>query len=318
MNNNNKTYCVYAHVNKVNKKLYIGITSDIRKRWKPTSYKLCKYFYNAIQKYGWKNFEHIIIIDNLSYEMACECEKYLIRKYNCTNDNYGYNIAKGGSGGATTSGELHYLSKKVYQYDLDGFFIKEWCNAPEASKATGVNVSDIQANAREKVSRAGNYQWSYKYFDKLDKYVRNKPMKNTNVIYQFTTSWELISIYNTIYNIPCTQRQRDKIVECCRFKRLTYQGYFWFYEKYLTENNVNQVKIHYNSIYVNRKNSKTRKPVLQYSINKEFIKLYDSVYDASEETNIKPGTIQHACKQSQTHYAKGYYWYYPDDYEIVS
>lgn len=313
MKNKDSLYCVYSHINKINGKIYIGITSDIQKRWKPSAYKLCKYFYKAIQKYGWDNFDHIVLVDNIQYEIACECEKYLIKKYNSINSEHGYNLARGGTGGATTSGERHRLSKKVYQYDLDGNFIKEWCNAPAASKETGVNVSDIQANARGKVSKAGNYQWSYEYSPKIHKYKRNKPMKNKNIIYQFSSNWEITNIYNTVYDIPVDQRKRDKIIECCNFKRLTSQGYFWFYEKDLTEENINHVKNKYDSIYVNRTNMKIRKPVLQFSTNKKYIKLYNSVYEASEETNIKPGTIQHACKQSLTHYAKGYCWYYPED-----
>ena len=33
-------------------------------------YKTCPYFYNAIEKYGWDNFEHIILQKNLSQEQA--------------------------------------------------------------------------------------------------------------------------------------------------------------------------------------------------------------------------------------------------------
>ena len=45
------------------KKYYIGITSQaVNKRWKNgKGYKSSPYFYNAIQKYGWNNFEHNIL-----------------------------------------------------------------------------------------------------------------------------------------------------------------------------------------------------------------------------------------------------------------
>lgn len=58
--------------------------------------------YNAIQKYGWENIEHIILKENLSFEDATDLEKVLIKKYktNCRRygNNYGYNMTDGGEG----------------------------------------------------------------------------------------------------------------------------------------------------------------------------------------------------------------------------
>ena len=56
----------------------------------------CTHFYNAIQKYGWDNFEHIVLIENLSLEMANIIEDELIKKYNTMNSLYGYNMVSGG------------------------------------------------------------------------------------------------------------------------------------------------------------------------------------------------------------------------------
>ena len=84
-----KTFCVYKHT-APNGKVYIGITSRIaEKRWNNGhNYKQNKHFYNAIQKYGWNNFEHEIIFNNLSKEEACEEEKNLIAKYNSNNRKF--------------------------------------------------------------------------------------------------------------------------------------------------------------------------------------------------------------------------------------
>lgn len=79
-------YKVYVHVNKINGKIYIGQTCNslsIRAgRKSGIGYKHSTHFYNAIQKYGWENFEHIILIDSLSLEMANIIEEELIKKYN--------------------------------------------------------------------------------------------------------------------------------------------------------------------------------------------------------------------------------------------
>lgn len=59
-------------------------------------YKNSTHFWNAIQKYGWDNFEHIVLFDNLSQEMANIIEEYLIKKYDSSNRSKGYNIRLGG------------------------------------------------------------------------------------------------------------------------------------------------------------------------------------------------------------------------------
>ena len=95
----NRLYTVYIYVNKINKKRYIGMTKQLPKyRWaNGKGYKNNDYFINAIQKYGWENFEHNIIAENLSFEKACELEKELIKEYKSNQREFGYNIEGGGN-----------------------------------------------------------------------------------------------------------------------------------------------------------------------------------------------------------------------------
>lgn len=92
-------YTVYIHKNKINGKLYIGQTSQLpQKRWKNgKGYKTSPIFYNAILKYGWDNFEHIIFATNLSKDEADTLEENLIQKYQTQKNNFGYNIKNGGN-----------------------------------------------------------------------------------------------------------------------------------------------------------------------------------------------------------------------------
>ena len=114
MRQNNKNWAVYAHKNKINKKIYIGITGQKpERRWRNgQGHKTSTYFYNAIQKYGWNNFEHIILQFNLTQQEAEQKEKYYIQKYNTLNDIYGYNIKKGGklNQGLSKQGRKKFLS----------------------------------------------------------------------------------------------------------------------------------------------------------------------------------------------------------------
>lgn len=97
-----KKYCVYMHRNKINGKKYIGITCQKpNRRWQNGNGYKTKYFFNAIQKYGWGNFEHIILQNNLSFEDAKQLEvKYIAEFHTCIYDDecYGYNATFGGDG----------------------------------------------------------------------------------------------------------------------------------------------------------------------------------------------------------------------------
>ena len=92
-------YIVYQHKNKINGKVYIGITSQKpEQRWgsQGCNYKSSPHFYSAIQKYGWDNFEHNILFVELTKEQACLKEQELIKEYNSMNREFGYNSTSGG------------------------------------------------------------------------------------------------------------------------------------------------------------------------------------------------------------------------------
>ena len=94
-------FIVYIHTNNINGKKYVGITSQCEKnRWRlGAGYKNQPVFYKAIIKYGWENFSHEIVANNLTIKEAKELEKTLIAKYHTyVNDPLGggYNASIGG------------------------------------------------------------------------------------------------------------------------------------------------------------------------------------------------------------------------------
>ena len=207
-------YCVYAHVNKTNGKMYIGITNNPQSRWanKGNNYKNCTHFYNAIQKYGWDGFNHVIIFQNISLFIANIIEEELIKKYN-TIDN-GYNIKSGGAGGGRF-GKNHHKSRPIYQYDLNGNFLKRWGCPIDAENY--YHVKDITRSANYGCIRAG-FRWSYDYVESMPVYdsVKNHqylPAYQYNKDGTFIKKWDNrkdaiseygVGIYNCIYNVAKT------------------------------------------------------------------------------------------------------------------
>lgn len=116
-NENITSYCVYKHTCKINNKVYIGQTKygkNPNKRWRDGTHYLSNlYFTNAIKKYGWENFEHIILKENLTLDEANYWEIYYINFYNATDPLFGYNLTLGGHNSSPTVSTRQKLSNAL-------------------------------------------------------------------------------------------------------------------------------------------------------------------------------------------------------------
>lgn len=91
----------------INNKKYIGRSCNVKKRFglKGQGYLRKKKngdyfqpaFAHAILKYGWENFTHKILLENLTLLEANKKEKEFIKEYETQNPKKGYNIQSGGS-----------------------------------------------------------------------------------------------------------------------------------------------------------------------------------------------------------------------------
>ena len=103
--------CVYLVRNKVNGKGYIGKTlNGMEKRRKGHEHAAEKGsklpFHRALRKYGFENFEWIILFGDLEEEEIDEFEMICIKKTKTKAPN-GYNLTDGGDGGNTFEGRKH-------------------------------------------------------------------------------------------------------------------------------------------------------------------------------------------------------------------
>lgn len=102
---------VYKITNKINNKLYIGITKrPLEYRWNLHKHcanrykKLWSHLYSAMRKYGIENFEINILKTCYSDKQLYRAEIYFIKKFDTTNRLKGYNISKGGE--VSTAGRI--------------------------------------------------------------------------------------------------------------------------------------------------------------------------------------------------------------------
>lgn len=104
-----KTFEVYKITNKINNKIYIGITSQgagvrFYKHLSDALHGSLFPIHNAIRKYGKDNFILEIIELCEDSNALKEREKYWIAFYNSTDRSIGYNMTEGGDG---TFGRKH-------------------------------------------------------------------------------------------------------------------------------------------------------------------------------------------------------------------
>lgn len=257
-------YKVYVHENKINGKKYFGITKQkLNRRFNEgKGYKENKRFYSAIQKYGWNNFNHKVLISGISQNEAYEFEKMFIKHYNTTNKKFGYNIEDGGGGiyrahkniahvaspetkrkislnhadvkkennpHYNKNGILHAQSKKIINIETN----KIYFGIREASRKTGFDSSYISKQCKC-LTNISKWRYYDDYVNKLsEKQIKtkyqNKYLENLKVI-----CIETGKIFNTTHEAEKYMNIKSGISECYNGKQKTAGGYHWMkYSDYL-------------------------------------------------------------------------------------
>lgn len=200
-------YIVYLTTNVVNNKIYIGvhgtenpdkfdgyIGNSINIYESNSELKYPKIpFHKAVKKYGYSSFKRVVIKVFDTEEEALDLEAEIVNEEFIKRDDT-YNITIGG-------GYPPNLSKVVYQYNLNGDFIKEWESATQASAHFGKSLNTISHAALYKRTSFG-YLWSYSKLDKLDISEYN--------IYQSKIP---IYLYDNEGNFI---KQYDSMSDCCK------------------------------------------------------------------------------------------------------
>ena len=167
-NTEDKRWCVYIHTNKINNKKYVGITSQNppEKRWdEGRGYHRNKHFTSAIKKYGWDNFEHEIVADELTASEAEDMECSLIQEYNTMDQRYGYNLTSGGEVGKIYSEEARRnisLSLRGEKHPNYGKHHSEETKRKIAEGNKGKIVSEETRKKMSEINKGRTYSEEYK------------------------------------------------------------------------------------------------------------------------------------------------------------
>ena len=256
-----KGYCIYAHLNLINDKVYIGISKDVKNRWagKEEAYKHSPAIYNAFKKYGWDNFAHIVMWDGMTKEEACKLERANIFMFKFAGMSY--NIADGGEGvsGTEYSDERREAirermknriitpefkqkckesqrkthGKKVYAFDINTKqLIKEYNSINGAAEELGTSYCCIKRAASGKVPSAKGYIWSFTPIIDKENPKYNSIKYTHGTIYCYDLQGRFLRTFSgTAEAAKVIKGGTSAILRCCTKKILTYKGYIWRFGK---------------------------------------------------------------------------------------
>ena len=233
---------IYKIENKVNGKVYVGSSCNIKERWQKHR-ALLRYgkhqnshLQAAWSKYGEDNFVFSIIelcpIDQLlsreQYFIDCLSPAYnqttIAGKVEMTEerkDKISESVCK-----SYKEGRLKKSTKVVYQYDLKGNYLHKYNSLTEASKITGVNISNLSEALNGKVNIAGGYVWRfYKveklnvWFNRMGRPITKEPYRKKNRVILVYKENEVLTFSSTeeaVNALGCTKNQLYKALSIGR------------------------------------------------------------------------------------------------------
>lgn len=233
-------YTVYVHINRVNGKRYVGITStSVERRWKNGyGYSRDLPIGRAIEKYGWDSFEHVILFTDKSEQEAKEIEKSLIHKWNTQNDLYGYNICAGGDGvtgwhpSESTKEKISLAASKRYG-ELNPNYGHHWSDEMKKKHGEKKRRENLSKETLDRMSAAAQKRIGDKnpfYGHKHTEETRNRISQcRSRPVKKFDKNGLFLKEYASI---KCaaedTGINKVAISNCCR-KLGSSGGYLWRY-----------------------------------------------------------------------------------------
>lgn len=340
----NKNHFVYIHVSPSGK-VYVGQTVNIKKRWgcNGEHYKTKKKngdyiqpnFARAIVKYGWRNFEHKIVLENITKSEADYAEKYLIKWYKL--HNMSYNCTDGGEGTCGihrtyTKEEKKKISERVSKNPP----MKGKKHTPEAiakiikANRNRVYTPEQKAIISAKISKANTGRIiSEESKKKMSDYRKEHPELwiggwNKKEVHQYDLQGNYLASYPSASEasvvISKTDNNASKILECINGKVASAMGYVWKSKKTdsidLSKYKIVKTARGARLIDMSKEGRLKRsvahgKAVNQYSLNGEYIATYCSATEAGRQTGVYYNTIMHCCRHdSRSKTAGGYLWEY--------
>ena len=191
------------------------------------------------------------------------------------------------------------MKKRVYQYDLDGNYIRAFESSKEAGEKYGISCFSIALACQKKIKVSAGFQWSYR------KYLKILPVKScVKSINQYSIEGIFIqSFSNAAEAEKQTGISKENIRYCARKQKGSAGGYQWRYEEDVNgTENIESV-------------TEKKKIVYQYDLDGNYIQEFASAKEAGEKYGI---TSIHLACQKKIKTSAGFQWSYQKYKKIPS
>lgn len=293
-------YIVYLTTNKINGKIYIGVhqTENPDKfdgylgcgafKDKPSSYNKGKtYFHNALIKYGTSAFHRKVlkVFDNL--QDALDLETFLVTE-DFVKRTDTYNMTVGGN-------VPPIFNKIIYQFDLQGNFIKKWDSIKNIISEYNVNHDRIWMAIKNKRS-FNNCYW----YDKPSINVSEFRLSSHGYVYQYNKDGILLHKFSSASEAALKLDLDKQAIVNAVYNRCTLCGFYFLRPdediNILLYDKSKKIMCSITSVY-------------RYTLSGKFNKEYKSIADAVKDTpkSSRPNIIR-AIKNNRT--CAGYRWSY--------
>ena len=310
-----KKWCVYKHT-APNGKVYIGITSQSpSRRWRNNGagyfQDTQKKFRNAINKYGWENFKHEIIEDNISsLEEANARERYWISFYDSYHNGYNSTLGGDASGTKKHSKEfIEFLKKQKYNchpVEADGVVFK---TIKECAEHYNIPVSRMSSWLNKRANMP-------KEFIDINLHYVDKP----DITYiQSVGKGKQRGKHNFAKRVLCDGMLFECMRDCADYYDINPDTM----SKWLCEHRIPkrflEMKLHYvgddnDNFLLQESNCRE---ILQFDKSCKFIKKWSSITEASDFLGCSKTNLCNAL-QRKIKTACGYIWRYADDCNDIS
>jgi hypothetical protein len=318
-------YYLYRHVRlDKNEPFYIGIGKKCKKGVKyqykrALDFVLRSELWKRIYNKSNKTIKVDILLESDNHEFIKQKEIEFIKLYGRINRNSGIlcNFTDGGDTRAEikitpesklkrselakkrrpsikffeNSRKTHII--KVYQYDLEGNFIREFESLTEAAKSCNSVTTNISKCCKGNFHTAGGFIWRYNKTDKIE------PAKVTwkAKIYKYSLKKELITIYNN-----SEEASYFEDLHYCTIQKYSRQNYKpknkLFFFSYFSPESINNIKI---SETKEKSPLKSQKCIIVLKDDK-FYKKYNSIGECSRDLKIRRNKLSESLNKNKTIY----------------
>ncbi len=281
-------YIVYLTTNLVNNKIYIGVHGTENPKifdgyLGNSCYSNVSSTYNrketpfqcAVAKYGPKNFHRQVIRIFDKEQDALDLEAWLVTD-EFINRNDTYNITRGG-------GMPPKNTIEVYQYDLEGNYIKTWNSVKEVITFYKINKDRLRMVMDEKRSMFNSY-WTDEYQEHLYNLYEYRPSARGS-IRVYTTDGTYKGIYMSGKEV-CTAMKISSMDLSNHTRRKTaLDGYFYLKEGEKIEDFLSGKILENPKIYV-------------YSNNGDILKEFENIFEVKKLYKYNKNDILRAVKNN--------------------